>query len=629
MSGLLEQLVELKAVGPLDHHFARLLERRAGVEDERVLAAAALAGSATTRGHVCVELNKVGPVLEREFAGEADGDEASDQPKVPTLPEAAAWRAAVAGATEAVRTPGEDRPTPLVLDGDALYLDRLWIHQRQLVAAIEARRPAKAEGGDPAAVRALLGRLFKLDDPRNARQIEAVATAVARPFTVVAGGPGTGKTAVVVRLLAMLTELARKDDRPPPRVALMAPTGKAAARLTESIRATRDRWIPEDLRADITDEASTIHRRLKISPKTGRPRFDADNPLPVDLVVVDEASMVALPLMARVFAAVPSGARLVLLGDPDQLVSVEMGAVLGDIRKAASGLKSKALELQLAPFGVTVPANEVGDAKEPVLADSLVTLEYAWRYEEAGADIEALAAAINDGDPKAAVELLEDDDHPGVRLVKPGRGRTGFLRTLKGLTFDPIKAMVAERDPAEALAAQRKFRVLCAHRRTHRGVETVNEEVESWLEDRGAVRLDGPHYVGRPLLVGSNDPRHKLYNGDVGVVLADPDRPDERCAWFEGSEGEVRRFSLAVLPEHATVYATTVHKSQGSEYDEVVVVLPERPSPLLTRELLYTAVTRAKAKVTIVGEADRVIEAVEKPSRRMSGLSTALARQPD
>jgi len=620
MSALVDELVELGAVAPLDRHLARLLRRRAGVEDERVLAAAALAGSVTTFGHVCLELDSIAGLLTGRFT--ADDDEAGG-PTVPALPEPAAWRGALAGATAVVRTPGEVRATPLVLDGSTLYLDRYWEHQRQLVEAIGVRVAAPPSREDPAVVQALLARLFSAD-PRNARQLQAAATAVTRPFTVIAGGPGTGKTAVVVRLLALLAELARLAGRPAPRVALMAPTGKAAARLTESIRATRDRWIPGDLRAGITDEASTIHRRLKISPKTGRPRFDASNPLPVDLVVVDEASMVDLPLMARVFAAAPPEARLVLLGDPDQLVSVEMGAVLGDIRAAASGPKSRAHADRLATFGVTVPASEVGAATEPALADSLVTLEYAWRYEQAGADIEALASAINRGDADHALALLADEARPGVSLVKPGRGRAGFLRTLEGLARSPISAMVRERDPASALSALRRFRVLCAHRRTHRGVAAVNAEVEGWLRTQGDIVVDSPHYVGRPILVGSNDPRHGLYNGDVGVVLPDPGDPEKRCAWFEGPDSAVRRFSLAVLPEHATVYATTVHKSQGSEYDEVVMVLPERPSPLLTRELLYTAVTRAKARVTVVGDADRVVEAVDKPSRRMSGLRGAL-----
>jgi len=624
VTALVDDLLELGAVGPLDRHLARLLRRRAGVDDEAVLAGAALAGGVTRHGHVCVELDDVADVLRRQLGiGSPDPDGGSDGPRLPALPDPAAWASALASAPSVVRSPGDERPAPLVLAGRALYLDRLWRAQRQLVAAIEARVAEPCGGDDPAAVAALLARLFD-EDPRNARQVEAVATAVARPFTVIAGGPGTGKTAVVVRLLALLAALARGAGRRPPRVALMAPTGKAAARLAESIRATRDLWIPEDLRDGIPAEASTIHRALKISPKTGRPRFDASKPLPVDLVVVDEASMVALPLMARVFAAVPPGARLVLLGDPDQLVSVEMGAVLGDIRAAATGPKSQPLATCLASYGVPPAAGEVGDASSPALPDSLVTLTYAWRYEAAGRDIEALAGAINAGDADATLAVLADDARPGARLVTPPPGRAAFFGRLRALVEPRYAAYRRETTPEAALAALGRFRVLCAHRRTHRGVEAVNAEVESWLAARGDIERDGPHYVGRPILVGSNDATHGLYNGDVGVVLPDPDAPDERVAWFDGADDAVRRFSLAVLPGHATVYATTVHKSQGSEYEEVVVVLPADPSPLLTRELLYTAVTRAQAKVTIVGDADRIREAVLKPSRRMSGLRSAL-----
>jgi exodeoxyribonuclease V alpha subunit len=438
-------------------------------------------------------------------------------------------------------------------------------------------------------------------------------------LTVIVGGPGTGKTAVVVRVLAALGALARAAGREPPRVALIAPTGKAAARLSESIRQTRGAWIPEAMREGIPDDAATIHRCLGMSIRTGRPRFHGSNPLRADIVVVDEASMVDLPMMARVIEALPPTARLILLGDPHQLVSVEMGAVLGDIRRAASGPKSGPRAQALAAVGVELAAEEVSADPKPVLADSLVTLEYTWRYA-ADSGIGRLASAINAGDATAALEVLDGGAIDAVRIDVPeGAGWRSLFALLRKRVVAGYRAVVTERDPAAALSALRRFRVLCAHRKGLRGVETLNRRIEEWLEAEGLLRADEVNYAGRPILVGRNDNRCGLFNGDVGILLPDSARPGIIRAWFDGPDGTVRSFRPAMLPEHATVFATTVHKSQGSEYEEVLLVLPEQPSPLLTRELLYTAVTRATTRVTVLGSRARVIEAVERPVWRMSG----------
>ena len=614
MSTLLESLSAAGAVRPLDAHFADLLARRGGETDPRVLAAAALAGSVTMSGHVCVDLARVGEILTEE-ASRVGGE---DGPVLPELPDPADWRRALA-ASSSVRAPGEERATPLVLAGDALYLDRFWTCRQRVVAALERLVTAGTPPGvDPVVVGTIAAAMFD-EDPRTLRQRQAVVTAVLKHLTVIAGGPGTGKTAVVVRVLAALNALARAAGDPLPRVALVAPTGKAAARLTESIRQTREVWLPEAMREGIADEATTIHRRLGMSPRTGRPRHDANRPLRADVVVVDEASMVDLPLMACLMDALRPGARLILLGDPDQLVSVEMGAVLGDVRRSASGPKSSALQADLAAAGAALEPAGVGSATGPLLADSLVTLEHTWRY---GPDsgIAALARAVNAGEASAALAVFEAADGDVERVETPeGGGWRALFALLRPRIVRAYRAVVTETDPALALVALRSFRVLCAHRRGVRGVQTLNRVIEEWLAKEGLIDPQGQHYRGRPILVGRNDPRHGLFNGDVGILLPDPPRGGGLRAWFEGPDGTVRGVGLAVLPEHATVFATTVHKSQGSEYSEVLVVLPDRPSPLLTRELLYTAVTRATTKVTVVGAAERITEAVERPVERMSG----------
>jgi len=619
VSSLLDTLAELGVVRPLDRRFARMLGRRAGIDDDPVLAAAALAGSLPMSGHVCLDLDGIDDLLDaevRRVRNEAEEDGDAGPLGLPSPPE---WDRALKRAAEVVRTPGEDRPTPLVLSDRRLYLDRYWAWQRRLASAGRAR-VAPPLDVDPSRLEAALGRVFA-DDPRVERQRRAVATSVLGSLSVIAGGPGTGKTAVVVRLLAVLNELARQAGRALPRVALVAPTGKAAARLTESIRSTRDAWLPEDLRVGVVDDASTIHRCLGINPRTGHPRHHADNPLPIDVLVVDEASMVDLPLMARLLAALPPQARLVLLGDPDQLVSVEMGSVLGDIRAAAAGPVSRPAAQALASVGIRVPPEEIGAGDEPLLADRLTVLDFTWRFSGA---IGELASAINGGDAAGAVSVLREGREAIHLEQEEGSGRRGLHALLRDRVVAGYTQLVQAREPRGALDALKAFRVLCAHRRGVWGVESVNTAIEGWLADVGLLRRDGAWYVGRPVMVLRNDPRRGLYNGDVGVVLEDA-ATGERRAWFDGSDGAPRSFTLGALPDHETVFATTVHKSQGSEYDEVMVVLPDRDSPLLTRELLYTAVTRASRRVTVVGREDLVVDAVGRPTRRMSGLRAELS----
>ncbi len=586
MIELVEQLRRVGAVTSLDHRFAQLLARRGGVTDPRVLAACALAGSVGETGHVCLSLPDAARVLTRELAARHEG--ADDPPALPSLPDVGDWEAALRAASAIVRTPGEDRVTPLVLDGSALYLDRAWTHQRALQASILGRLGANRSDVDRAALEQVLDRLFHDDPEREADQRRAVATAISRRLAVVVGGPGTGKTAVVVRLLAALASLERRAGRDAPRVVLVAPTGKAAARMSESIRDRLDAWIPSDLRDAIDPEASTIHRALGIHPATGRPRHHADNPLLADLVVVDEASMVDLPLMAKLLAAVPPEARLVLLGDPDQLVSVEKGAVLRDL------------------------------AAGTTLGDHLVILRRTFRFS---GGIARLAAAINAGDADAALAALAEEEALELLDVAAGAGSRGLADRLRSRVVRGYRSALVEPDPAKALRELRRFRVLCAHRRGARGVEVLGPRLEGWLRSGGLLpKGKGPWYRGRPVLVTHNDHQRSLYNGDVGLLLSDPGDPDGPLrAWFEGGTDGVRAFAPAGLPPHDTVFATTVHKSQGSEYDEVVVVLPARPSPLLTRELLYTAVTRACERVVILGSEDRIREAVERRTERMSG----------
>ena len=484
---------------------AAALCRRAGVADPRVLSCLTRLSEARTAAHTCLAV----------------------EPE-----EAEALRA-----TPLVRGPADAKRTPLVLDGDLLYLDRLWTWQERLVAGLRARvgPPLPFDGAG----------LERFEDPG---QRLAAATVARQRLAVITGGPGTGKTSIVKGILPLL------DAR---RVLLLAPTGKAAARLSEAVGRP----------------ASTIHRALGARPGQAVWRHHAGNPVPADLVVVDEASMIDLPTMARLVDAVRPDARLVLLGDPDQLASVEVGAVLGDLRGAA-------VPGRPPDRGAAVPGR-------PSLGDSFVRLTRTYRYGE-DSGIRALAEAINAGDVAAALAAF---GRPDLERLPDLRDRA-----------------------VERYSSNADFRVLAAHRRGRRGVERLNRDLEAWLAEAGHVDCGDEFYDGRPVMVLQNDPQTRLFNGDVGVCRAGR-------VWFDDG----RSVHPAALPEHETVYAMTVHKAQGSEFDEVVVVLPDEPSPLLTRELLYTAVTRARKRVALVGSEDVLAAAIATPVERTSGLRRALA----
>jgi exodeoxyribonuclease V alpha subunit len=606
-SGLLQLFNRAGVLTTADVHVARRLGRLGSVTDDRVSLAAALAARAPRLGHVCVDLARV------RATADADTDVPGDLDQLP-WPDPDEWLAVLAESPLV----GDDRPLHLV--GSTLYLDRLWTDEQQVASDLRERSATPAVGVDLTLLASGLTRLFDGNDVPDLQRM-AAAVAVLRSVSVVAGGPGTGKTTTVARVLALLDEQASAAGRRPPLIALAAPTGKAAARLEEAVRSGAGAMAVDEAVKDRLDALSgvTLHRLLGFNPgNRTRFRHNRLNRLPHDVVVVDETSMVSLSMMARLAEAVRPEARLILVGDPEQLASVEAGAVLGDIvGPAALGIcmSEPARDELAAVTGQTVPPNMADPA--PV-GDGIVVLRRVHRY---GGAIAELAEAIQRGDADAVLAVLGRGDS-NVEWIPVDAAQPAALEALRGvrrLAVEGGRAVIeAARagEAGEAIEALGRFRLLCAHRRGPEGVSAWMQHVENWLRadvEGFGFATGADWYVGRPLIVTENDYGLQLFNGDTGVVVAA----------FERGE-TIAQVSPTRLAAVDTVYAMTVHKSQGSQFHTVAFLVPGAASRLLTRELLYTAVTRAQERLILVGTEGPIRAAVERPITRASGLRRSL-----
>jgi exodeoxyribonuclease V alpha subunit len=644
--------VEAGWLREVDHAFAAFLASQAPDAPARGVLAAALASHQLGRGHVCLDLGALAGDAKETLALPPDEDEAVPDAAHVMLQEITAtpldnWLAALQD-TRLVGT-GEGA-TPLVLAGTRLYLRRYWQHERSVRRAIEARLSGHDEATPLAQLRPALELLFaRNDDDGPDWQKVACALAARSRFAVVTGGPGTGKTTTVVKLLALLQHLApvAADGRARRlRIRLAAPTGKAAARLNESIASAVDRLplaqlgAPELLRAAIPSRVETVHRLLGGSPLRGGFRHDEHHPLPLDVLVLDEASMVGLEAMAALVAALPAHARLVLLGDKDQLASVEAGGLLGELcRRADDGhfLPATARWVGEAT-GEVMPAALVDTAGEP-LDQAVVKLRRSHRFD-AKSGIGRLAEAVNAGDVSRVRHLREQGSNgvawrelTGDAALRPlvldggaEDGRAGLRHYLEVVRAErpapDVDPSAFDAWAARVLSAYSRFQLLCAVRRGPHGVERMNERVAQLLHREGLIPDSQGWYAGRPVMVTGNDYSLGLMNGDVGVALELPGphgRPVLRVA-FPSGEGTVRWVLPSRLLSVETVFAMTVHKSQGSEFEHVALLLPERDSRVLTRELVYTGITRARRWFTVAGSAALLEEAVRRPTRRSGGL---------
>ncbi|MGY4867361.1 exodeoxyribonuclease V subunit alpha [Mycolicibacterium elephantis] len=539
-TGLLRTFTDAELIESSDVHVAQRLTTLAGESDERVALAVALLVRALRGGSVCLDL----PSTEAQVE--------------------------VSGLAAAVRA-SPLTGVALRVDGDLLYLDRYWREEQQVcddILAMLAAQPAQASAD--------VDRLFPagFEEQRAAAEV-----ALSQGLTVLTGGPGTGKTTTVARLLALLAGGTRL------RIALAAPTGKAAARLQEAVQLEVDKLSAADRSALEGLQATTLHRLLGSRPDTSaRFRHNRANRLPHDVIVVDETSMVSLTMMARLLEAVRPEARLILVGDPDQLASVEAGAVLADLVDGLGGAR-------------------------------IAELKTSHRF---GESIGALASAIRVGDADTAVDVLRaGDDH--IEWVDTGEPAEHLRKVLVPWAVALRQAAILGDDSA-GLATLNEHRLLCAHRRGPYGVRYWNHQVERWLAERTGEPIWSDWYAGRPVLVTANDYGLGLYNGDTGVTVQ---RDGVLRAVIAGTSRV--EFATSRLADVETMHAMTIHKSQGSQADEVTVLLPPEDSRLLTRELFYTAVTRAKSRVRVVGPEASVRTAIERRAVRASGLAQRLA----
>ncbi|WP_208614845.1 exodeoxyribonuclease V subunit alpha [Xenorhabdus ishibashii] len=619
MMSFLQQAVSQKLLRPLDVQFAYAM-----IEDENplLLLITALLSAESGAGHVCLPLERISPKY--FFEGRQPELAASlwslvgepDQQQI----------LAILQACPAVSL-GES-PAPMILthqrEGDyRLYLQRMWQSERRVAdffAAVEFTATF-----DEIQLRRILDELFGITAEGEIDwQKVAAAVAVTSRISVISGGPGTGKTTTVAKLLAALIKLHEGKKL---SIQLAAPTGKAAAKLTESLReAVKKLDLTPEQWHSIPEQAQTIHRLLGAQPNSQKLRYGRDNPLSLDILIIDEASMVDLPMMAHLIDALPPRAKVIFLGDKDQLASVEAGAVLGDIcRFAEQGYSSKRTEqlARLTGCQLTPYFTLHSDKNASTVRDCLCLLRKSYRFNSSSG-IGQLASAVNQGD-RGGVAAVLNQSFPDVNFY-PLAANEDYQRLLAETAagYSQYLAMANERAAEEAILAEfNRFRLLCALREGPFGVTGLNQRMEQLLHRKGVIILpkhvESRGYVGRPIMILRNDSTLGLFNGDIGIMLNNQN--NELKAYFQLSDGQIKGFQPSRLPQHETAYVMTVHKSQGSEFEHTALVLPTQYSPILTRELVYTALTRAREKLTIYANKPVLDKAVATATQRRSGLT--------
>jgi exodeoxyribonuclease V alpha subunit len=611
MNDSTDALINDNHFSEIDRHFARFMLRLSGSSDDHLMLAALLVSCRTNCGDICVDIPAI--------AGKTMADAFDDTENHMLLPPEHDWIAHLRK-SRVVGYAGEFKP--LILDDKGrLYLYRYWEYEQSLAESIKERLAIHNALPPAELLRQQLDRLFpRSTDAETDWQRVSACAAVRRKFCIISGGPGTGKTYASARILVLLIEQMLNAGSVP-AVALSAPTGKAAARLRDIIKKAKETLAcSKTAAAALPDEAYTIHRLLGPVPGTPYFKYNALQRLPYDIVVVDESSMADLSLMAKLFQAVSVQTHLILLGDRDQLASVEAGAVLGDICDTGTehcyspGFAHMTLEYG----GEEVPS----EAVEHPMADSLVVLRKNYRF---GTDsgIGALSQAIRQGNAGYALLQLRNTGNEDI-VFRDRLTSEAFESALRNQVRSGYAPYLRAQNPDEALRMFSGFTILCAMRMGSYGVNSINRTVERLLKEEGLIHPLSRWYQGRPVMVVRNDYTVNLFNGDVGIIWSQESGDAGHRVFFSARDGGLRSVLPVKLPEHETVYAMTVHKCQGSEFDRILVILPDRVNPVLTRELLYTAVSRARKRIEIWGTEKIIRYMINNPVRRTSGLRDAL-----
>ncbi|MDD5170094.1 MAG: exodeoxyribonuclease V subunit alpha [Syntrophales bacterium] len=590
----------------LDIRFGRFMEKISGKESPSLFLAAALTSHYRTLGLISIDLTAL--------AGRAywvGDDVALSSPNITE------WLN-ILDASPVVGKPREYRP--LILSGSRLYLYRYWKYEEQLADLLKKRANFDVEGIDEDILSDGLKRLFPPEGEDDKRWPRLAAfTAVCKHLCIISGGPGTGKTSTVAKILALILEQNRGK---PLRIALAAPTGKAASRLLEAIHDAKSALnCGNDIIAAMPERSSTIHRLLGSVPHSPSYRYHAGRQLPVDVVIIDEASMVDLALFSHLLQAVPPGTRLIILGDKDQLASVEAGAVFGDLCESGHDrfYTTDFLDRYQRIAGDSLPSARIETSP---ISDTIVFLRYSYRFSKTSG-IHALSIAVNEGLGDQSLSLLKGKTATDIAwhaLPRPD----DLATAMEDLLLEGYRLCLETTEPDRAFQLFNSFRILCTLREGPYGSLNLNRLIERALLKRRLIRRDTPLYTGRPIMILRNDYNLRLFNGDVGIVLPDPLLDNELRVFFPSEDGAFRSFPLFRLPEHETVFALTVHKSQGSEFDNILLMLSDRDTPVLTRELIYTGITRAKKMIHIWGRENIFQQAVLRRMERISGLRDVL-----
>jgi len=606
MKSLLKRLVNQGEISPLSYFFAQFVtEQSVDTIDSLLSYSAALVSENNQAGDVCLDMNQYldQPLFSSERISRQDLPHGIDPGQ---------WRQCLLE-SPCIGKPGE--ATPLILEQHRLYLNRYWQYENRVADSITSRLQPLPDIDIPG-LSQQLKHLFPDNhahpDPDPDPQMLAVALAASRPFVTISGGPGTGKTTTVIKVLAMLL-----TQQPEMRIKLAAPTGKAAARMMESIRRrVDDNHLDPEIRNLMPQQASTIHRLLGY--RNHGFYHSSSNPLVIDCLVIDEASMLDLTLAYHLFDALPARARIILLGDRDQLASVAAGNVLGDITGHGQAIGYSDMLVDQLALQLDRPADKIPRSGNPLpIADSVALLTQGYRFSE-DSSIGQLAVLVNKGQSREVIELLQASDSFVDLLLPTGNSlKTDAIEWILSL-YQPVLDSI---DVTQAMDRFDRTRVLCAIHSGPFGVDEMNRLISQRLQ--GSRTTAANNYPGKPVLITENDYELNLFNGDTGLLW--PDQAGVLRACFRGADGSVRELPIYSLPENVTAWAMTVHKSQGSEYESVLLVLPDdEKSNAISRELLYTGVTRARAQLRIHSPVEVLVQACENITLRGSGLAHKL-----